>query len=64
MRIIFPISLKGLCHDIFDRWFFRFIFAEKFDIEIPDFVVSGAYATTNRWWAVSMTPLTSGGLCQ
>jgi hypothetical protein len=35
--------------------------AEIFDFEI---VVSGVNDTVDRWWAVSMTPRTSGGQYQ
>jgi hypothetical protein len=72
---LFEHSLKGPCHEIFDRQFFSsnnsiwaldpralfaygFVFAKIFNYEIDFFVVSGVNDTADRWWAVSMTPLT------
>jgi hypothetical protein len=32
--------------------------------DTADHMVGGVNDTDDRWWAVSMTPLTSGGRCQ
>jgi hypothetical protein len=37
---------------------------EIFNYEVDFFVVSGVNDTADHWWAVLMTPLTSGGQFQ
>jgi hypothetical protein len=65
---IYIFAMEGSNNSQFTSWdtdprVSLFVFAEKFDFEIADFVVSGVHDTANSWWPMSMTLLARGGRC-